>query len=264
MDYQIIKNSSSVLHNTSKRTGAIKYIVIHYTADSGATGANEITYFSRKTTTKASADLFVDFDGTIYQYNNDLTSRYTWHCGGSKLNSHGIMHGIVKNSNSVSIEMCCTKTDAGWTITNETYNATVWLARLLRYICGIPAGNVYRHYDVTGKLCPNIINFIYPNDTQWRAMKSAIDSDSQDTSADIQPAQDNYGFKVNTNYKVIVKAGLNVRKNHSTSAKRVRVYRYGTVFTCKDIYHATDGRLWLRTPSGWVCTIDKDGSRYAG
>lgn len=267
MDYQIIKNQTNdIKHNTSKRTGSINYIVIHYTGDSGATGANEVTYFSRKTTTKASADFFVNFDGTIYQYNNLASERYSWHCGGSKLNSHGIMHGIVKNSNSVSIEMCCTKTDAGWTITNETYNATVWLARLLRYICGIPTGHTYRHYDVTGKQCPNVIGFLPPNEGVWNQMKSAIDADDQNTSADIQASQSthNYGFQLNTNYRVTARRGLKVHIAHEINAKVARIYTYGTKFTCKDMYHGTDGRFWIRTPSGWLVAVDKDGSHYAG
>lgn len=262
MDYQIVANSTDdIKHNTSARKTAIKYIVIHYTADSGATGANEVAYFSKKSTRRASADYFVNFDGVIYQYNNRVAERYSWHCGGGKLNKHGIMYGIVKNANSVSIEMCCTiNADGTYSITDETYNATVWLARLIRYICSIPTGRVYRHFDVTGKMCPNVKGFLPPNESVWQKMRAAIDDVSQDTSASIAPEV----FKVNTNYKVTARRGLKVRAGHSIAAGVKKVYPYGTVFTCKDIYHGTDGRTWLRTPSGWICGIDVDGSKYAG
>lgn len=265
--FLIIANTNNdIKHNTSIRKTGIKYIVIHYTADSGATGANEVAYFNKKTTTRASADYFVDFDGTIYAYNNNPTVRYTWHCGGSKLNAHGIMHGIVRNNNSISIEMCCRKVNGIWTITNETYNGTVYAARVARYVFGIPSGRVYRHYDVTGKLCPNVKGFIGADESVWNRMRAAINSDSQDTSADIQGTQQaaKVTFKVNTNYKVTARRGVNVRVWHSTSSTIKRTYKYGTTFTCKEIYHGTDGRTWLRTPSGWMCGIDKDGSYYAG
>lgn len=261
-DYEIIKNKSDVTHNTSVRRRKIEWIVIHYTATDGATGANEITYFSRKTTKNASSDFFVNFDGTIYQYNNEVDKRYCWAVGGRKLSTGGgSMHGIVKNSNSVSIEMCTKQVGNTWVITNETYNATIWLARVLRYLFGIGKGHTVRHYDVTGKLCPYVTGFINnPDSATWEKMCNAIDADEEQkqTSTAREP------FSLNVNYRVTAKRGLKVHSAHDVNSRTLKVYKYGTVFTCKDIYHGTDGRYWIKTPSGWICAIDKDGSHYAG
>lgn len=262
-DYEIIKNTKSVTHNTSVRKGKIEWIVIHYTADSGATGENEVAYFSNKAVKRASADFFINFDGAIYQYNNDVDKRYSWHCGGKKLKNSkgGTMHGIVTNANSVSIEMCTKQVGSSWIITNETYNATIWLARVLRYLFGIGKGHTVRHYDVTGKLCPYVTGFIdNPDSRTWTAMKNAIDADSQNTSSDITCEP----FSLNVNYRVTAKRGLKVHKAHDINSTTLKVYKYGTVFTCKSIYHGTDGRYWIKTPSGWICAIDKDGTHYVG
>lgn len=181
----IVKNSNSFTHNTRYRSCGVSYIVIHYTATDGATGANEVVYFSRKTTKKASADFFVDFDGTVYQYNNDPAHRYSRAVGGKKLSTGGgSMHGKITNSNSISIEMCCRKVNGVWKITDETYNATIELAKSLKVQFGLPSGRAYRHYDVTGKLCPNVEGFISP-DTRWQSMRAAIDGTTTETQSQV-------------------------------------------------------------------------------
>lgn len=54
---KINQNTNFGTHNTSKRTGAIEYIVLHYV---GATGdaKNNVNYYNQRTTTSASADFF--------------------------------------------------------------------------------------------------------------------------------------------------------------------------------------------------------------
>ena len=103
---KINQNTNFGTHNTSKRTGAIEYIVLHYV---GATGdaKNNVNYYNQRTTTSTSADFFVGHSGDIWQYNPDPKSRYCWAVGGGKQSSYGgSLYGKAKNANSVSIEMC--------------------------------------------------------------------------------------------------------------------------------------------------------------
>lgn len=174
---QVIQNcNNDISHNTSARKAEPQFICVHATADNGATAQNEIDYFNKKSTTRASADIFCDEN--ILVYNNDIRHRYCWAVGGRRLKTcGGSMYGIVKNNNSVSIEMCCYK-DASdrWCITNDTYLSTVHAIKMVMAEYNIPADHVVRHYDVTGKMCPCVYGFIAENgsDLIWQKMKSDI------------------------------------------------------------------------------------------
>lgn len=250
---KIILNEKSILHNTSVRKTSPAWIVIHYTATNNATAANEIAYFSKATTTNASSDFFVDFDGVVYQYNKDLTTRYCWAVGGKKLKNTagGSMHGIVMNNNSVSIEMCCKLIDGKWYITEDTYNATIELARYLRKQFNIPSGHTVRHYDVTGKMCPNIVGFIIP-DTRWQEMKTAIDTDDHVVTATTQVATQT----------VVKRFNLSVDGSLGTeSIKALQAY-LGTVQDgIISGQHKANRKYLIACPSNWRFTAAHTGSK---
>ena len=46
-------------------------------------------------------------------------------------------------------------TDRDWYFENKTVQSTIELVRYLMEKYHIPADHVIRHYDVTGKICPN-------------------------------------------------------------------------------------------------------------
>ena len=179
----IKQNSNFGTHNTSVRTGAIEYIVIHYVGATGGAKAN-VEYYNQATTTNASADFYVDHNGDVYQYNPDPKARYCWAVGGKKLTytKGGSLHGIVKNGNSVSIEMCVknkgdkTANSPDWYFTEETIASTIELTKYLMGLYGIPAERVVRHYDVTGKFCPGVKgwNADSGSETEWESFKKTI------------------------------------------------------------------------------------------
>lgn len=71
-------------------------------------------------------------------------------------------------------------------------------------------------------------------------------------------------YKYYNNYTVVVKAGLNVRYAPTTNAKIKKAYKVGTVFTCLEKSTDSNGSVWIRTPSGWVCAFyAPTGSIYA-
>ncbi|WP_419078414.1 N-acetylmuramoyl-L-alanine amidase [Phascolarctobacterium faecium] len=154
----------------------IKYIVIHYVGALGGAKANCQYYAGQYI--GASAHYFVGFDGEIWQSVEDAD--IAWHCGASSYK-----HEACRNSNSIGIELCVRKkntasmgaTDKDWYFEDATVESAVELTRYLMEKYGVPASNVIRHYDVTGKICPN--PYVY-NCTQhvWEEFKKKISNGS--------------------------------------------------------------------------------------
>ena len=148
---------------TKGRKQLIKYIVVHYTANDGDTARNNGNYFSQPNR-NASAHYFVDENEIIQSVKDTDTA---WHCG-----AKSYKHELCRNDNSIGIEMCSEKDDKGqYYINQATQNRTIKLIKVLMKQYNIPIENVLRHYDVTGKLCPE--PFVR-NQVQWLDFKKRI------------------------------------------------------------------------------------------
>lgn len=132
-----------IKYNISKRTQAIKYIVIHDTGNKskGADADAHFNYFNGGNR-NSSADFFVD-DEKILQI-NDYTEYYTWQCGDGK-GKYGIT-----NSNSIGIEICV-NSDGNY---DKAFEKAIELTKHLMKELNIPAERVVRHYDASRKSCP--------------------------------------------------------------------------------------------------------------
>lgn len=156
-------------------TGRIKYIVIHYVGALGGAKAN-CEYYNSKYL-GASAHYFVGFDGEIWQSVED--EDIAWHCGASSYK-----HAECRNSNSIGIEMCVRNkgsqadTSKDWYFEDATVKEAIALTKYLMDKYDVPADHVIRHYDVTGKICPN--PYVY-NSTKhtWDEFKKAIKGSTQ-------------------------------------------------------------------------------------
>lgn len=113
----------------------IDHIVIHYTA-SQASAYNNGVYFSRPGA-QASAHYFVDGSGTIIWSVGDENT--AWHAGDWAMNCRSIGIEVVSDGRDYS---------------DAEITELAWLVQTLQAQYGIPASNIIRHYDVTGKLCP--------------------------------------------------------------------------------------------------------------
>lgn len=144
--------------NYKKSNGRnIKYIVIHYVGATGGAKAN-CKYFLN-TNRGASAHYFVGHQGEVWQCVED--KNVAWHCG-SKYK--------INNSNSIGIEMCCKK-KGNWYFEAKTVDAAVELTKMLMHKYSVPIHNVVRHYDVSGKVCPEP----YVRDSKaWSEFKSRL------------------------------------------------------------------------------------------
>lgn len=103
-------------------------------------------------------------DGQIFKAANPKTA-VVWHCGGGLQGNGGhSFYKVCTNYNSIGIEcgVCYTENvkDADgdsnkWYFTEETQESLVYLVSNLMDEYGISMDHVIRHYDVTGKICPN-------------------------------------------------------------------------------------------------------------
>lgn len=151
-------------------TSRIKYIVIHYVGAIGGAEANCRYYASKYI--GASAHYYVGFNGEIWQSVED--GDIAWHCG-----AKSYKHAECRNTNSIGIELCVRNKGSqsaesrDWYFEDATVQAATMLTRELMEKYGVPADHVIRHYDVTGKICPNPYVYNHTAHT-WDAFKAAI------------------------------------------------------------------------------------------
>lgn len=164
-----IQKNLTETNRTVKSGRDIKYIVVHYTGNSGDTAYNNTKYF--KTQNRgASAHYFVDKD-SIWQCVEDKD--VAWHCG----TKSKYYHSKCRNANSVGVEMC-DSIKRNSVVEDNT-------AELVRYLMGIyniPLENVVRHYDVTHKLCPVVL----VDDSEWSEFKRKLGGSEKMTNEEKQ------------------------------------------------------------------------------
>ena len=171
----------------SRTASQIQYLVIHYTANDGDRAANNAAYFQNNVV-KSSAHYFVD-DTTVYRSVPDL--KIAWAVGGKKYNNThltggGSMHGIVTNTNSISVELCDTVRNNVYQATEATLENAVSLCKQLMALYHIPVENVYRHFDVTGKFCPSY----FIDAEKWRTFKHRLEDEM--TQAEFDSMMDDW------------------------------------------------------------------------
>ena len=127
---------------TNKRN---MWLVIHYVGAVSTAKANA-QYFEKEKR-NASANYFVD-ENEIWQVVDDYNG--AWHVGANKY------YNSCRNNNSIGIEMCCKRkgTKGEWYFEEQTVTNTIELVKELMKKYNIPIERVCRHFDVTGKICP--------------------------------------------------------------------------------------------------------------
>ena len=225
----------------------IKYIVIHYVGALG--GAKENCQYYAGGNRNASAHYFVGFDGEIWQSVED--ANIAWHCGASSYK-----HAECRNANSIGIELCVRKKntahlgaeDKDWYFEDATVKAAAKLTRYLMDKYGVPASHVIRHYDVTGKICPN--PYVYNTTAHtWDEFKKLISG--TENAGQTQQNQTGAGL-----YKVKVEIDdLNIRTGAGTNYAKTGGYTGKGVFTIveeKAGQGSTAGWGRLKSGAGWV------------
>lgn len=228
----INKLLTKVNFNDTNNLGRIKYIVIHYVGATGGAEAN-CRYFE-KVNRNSSAHYFVGHKGEVWQCVDD--GDIAWHCG-----AKSYRHAECRNSNSIGIEMCCYKDSNGqWYFEDETVNSTIELTKELMAKYKVPVSNVIRHYDVTGKTCPEPY---IRNENEWNAFKNALT-----TSTVVNSTKENTAFPTLPFTVKVIIDDLNYR-SHPSMSGIVRGQTGKGVFT---IVKVQDGWGFLKSEAGWI------------
>ncbi len=140
-----------------------RYIIIHETANraSGANAQAHYAYWNRDASARASAHFVVDDQEIL---NLVPLTCVAWHIG------DGGVANPVNNQNAIGIEICV---NADGSFPRAVKNALM-LTRYLMREYQIPAANVRRHYDVSGKHCPATM---LDTPQLWTSFKESLRAD---------------------------------------------------------------------------------------
>ncbi len=126
-----------------------KYIAVHYLGVVGQ--AHDLAADG------CGAHYYIYWDGTIYQRCSH--DAIPWAVGTAGYYTQ--KHPDARNSNTISIEMCCkcggnaqSAEDQRWYFTQETQESCAWLVAKIMKDESIPLDHVLRHYDIVNKICP--------------------------------------------------------------------------------------------------------------
>lgn len=212
-------------YDSNRSKSQIKWIILHYVG-AVSTAKNNADYFY-STFRGASAHYFVD-EKEIWQVVEDNDS--SWAIGADKY------HTDARNTNSISIEMCCYKKNGKLDIKEEVVEKAIELTKYLMEKYDINADHVIRHYDATRKVCPApFVN----DESRWNDFKKALGDKSSSSNL-----KDNIIATV----KVTHKNGLNLRKESNTNSSIIKAFPQNTSLKIYEIKNN-----WGRTNGGWVC-----------
>lgn len=169
------KKSKRCNYGSSRSTSAIKYAVAHYTGNDGDTDEANANYFANNNV-GASAHYFIDDDSVTQSVPDNFVA---WAVGSNGLLDQGSpyrakggkYYGKCTNTNSLSFELCDTNRNGKRMVTKATRaNAAAFIAKKM-YQYDIPIGNLIRHFDVNGKLCPL---YWVTDEDDWKAFKNEV------------------------------------------------------------------------------------------
>lgn len=132
-------------------------VVVHYTANPGATAMDNRNYFENlkdSHETKVSSNFVVGLEGEIVQCVPTWEEAYA---------------SNSRNIDTVSIE-CCHPDESG-KFNDKTYQSMVELSAWLCLKFDLDENDVIRHYDVTGKDCPK---YFVENEKAWEQFRKDV------------------------------------------------------------------------------------------
>lgn len=236
-------------------------IVMHYTANPGATAENHKRYFGNGGGGRyAGAHIFVDKTEAlcIIPLNEVAYHANEKACRIANLKGHSGSYYGDANCTAIGIEMCVEKNGS---ISELTFNRSVKIAAELCKKYGLTANDIYRHYDVTGKNCPApwVSN---PNEFVRfkKEVKSALTSKVKTVShANAKPKAKAQYFTSNPG-KVLVKKACNQYKTTDFTQKNfVQTVTAGsTIYTVDKIVKTSAGTPRLVMKNGNYMTANKD------
>lgn len=166
-----IQKKLTPFNYTAMKNKNIEYIVVHFVGAVSSAKNNADYLYSNSTS--ASAHYFVD-EKEVWQCVLDKDK--AWHCGGGLQGTGGhTYYQKCTNSNSIGIELCVKKDKGGkWYFEDRTIDNAIELVKSLMRKHNIPISKVIRHYDVTGKLCPEPL----VDERKWQNFKARLEEEA--------------------------------------------------------------------------------------
>ena len=244
-----------------------KYIAVHYLGVVGQ--AHDLA------SDGCGAHFYIYWDGTIYQ--RCSLDAVPWAVGTAGYYTQ--KHLEARNSNTISIEMCCkcdrnvaSAEDKRWYFTKETQEACAWPVAKLRHEQGIPSTNVLRHYDIVNKTClaPYVHNNGYKTIWTWTTFKQR----AEEYFSAVQKRELKPGMKVKLTQDIALRDSVSTKPQQagyvkytqlSASAKKKcrrlsgnkAKLKKGGVVEIKKAVTAWDGSIWVQIKSGWLPAVVK-------
>lgn len=235
MSYTLKTNTAKNTNYGSKRkTSAIKYIVIHFTANDGDTAVSNGKYFHNNTV-KASAHYFVDSSTVVQSVPDNYVA---WSVGGNRYSDYASVGGAkyykkCTNANSISIELCDDNKNGTIYPSAKTIANALELTKKLMKKYDVPQSKVIRHFDITSKRCPAYWCGTTIKNNKWNTEfwnKLASSTSSTTTKKVTTTSSTTKGKTVNYIVKVTADT-LNVRKGAGTSYDIVTTVRKDVKYT---------------------------------
>ncbi|MDR2509240.1 MAG: N-acetylmuramoyl-L-alanine amidase [Spirochaetaceae bacterium] len=159
---------------------AVRGIVIHWVGNPGTSAKANRNYFENlktqnpddKNARYASAHFIVGLDGEIIRCIPE--NEIAYHVGAQKYNALALnaLNTTYPNNSTIGIELC--HPDRTGKFEKETLAAARELIQQLIKQFGIPRGNIFRHFDITGKDCPR---YFVQNEDAWNDFRESVYAD---------------------------------------------------------------------------------------
>jgi N-acetylmuramoyl-L-alanine amidase len=155
-----------------KEIREVKGIVIHWVANPNSTAQANRNFFENRKSGKigyGSAHYIIDLDGTVILAIPPTEMAY--HVGAKQYKEGAIKRlGDYPNSTTLGIE--CTHMDWKGTMTQSTYEKLIHLTiDLCKTYKLNPLTDLYRHYDITGKICHK---WFVDHLDEWQKFKKTV------------------------------------------------------------------------------------------
>lgn len=223
---------------------AIRAIVVHWTANYGASAMNHYNYFNNGGGGRyAGCHYFVDKERILLIVPENEVCYHANENGRCNISYlKGLKSGSYvgqANVATIGIEMCVEKNGS---YHPETLKKTKWLIRHLMNKYKLGLDRVIRHNDITGKACPgNLLT-----SASWNNFKAGIPATTggSSTVSPTTPPTTTGEYRVE-----ITVNSLNIRSGAGVSHSVVGAVKKGQVFT---IVQTTNGWGKLKSGAGWI------------
>lgn len=231
-----------VLTMSGHGTISPSYLVVHSTANPGATAKNHRDYWNRIGNDNTMAHWVIDWTGTCYQMAS--SNRLVWHVGNGNRYSVGIEICEATNASDFAkgydeaAKWCADfLRSRGWGVSRMVSHSE---ARLLWG--GTDHTDPVPYFRRWGKSWSDFERLV-----QWY-LDNGTGSDAPSSGSGTQQTTQSSGTKVGTNlpggtYRVNV-GTLNIRAGHSTSSADVGNYYRGQTVILDSKYYIQDGYVW--------------------